>query len=639
MNNDAVPDAGKSFGSTHGKKPSQSWRKRLLKAFALTAAVLHANVETVDGIEWNYHISRGKAEIYRGKNKSAIPSSTAGDITVPATLGGYPVSEVGNYAFYSCGSITSIAIPEGVKAIGGNAFYNCSSLTNISIPDSVTQIRADAFRMCNPELYDTATIDNIKLVDGWVVGFLSPEIADIKLCNVRGIVCNACENYSRLQTLEITGDFKYMGSYAFSGCRMLQSIVLDAPIETIGFYAFDRCVELSHIELPSTVRDIQYSAFSQCFALTNITIPASVTNIGEEAFYGCDSIKMFKIPESVRHIGAGAFSSCRSLEEFVVPNGHKYYELYRDMLFTKDCGELVAGTVALESAVIPGATSNIMAYAFYNCTNLKHVDMGTGVREIGFAAFHGCESLAYIRFPEKLGYVDALAFGYCESLAEIDVPAENADMYMSAFIGCPSIARVYLADTYTGPTSVFPDTAKIIRYSLETEAAAEDGSSTLRPMYMTSLEGAVDANLQEKISTEEKYAYFLSWVADRSKTTFENVMASPYAWLSYALDNDGVITVPPRTENVRIVGFSRCGNSNSWDITASVDGFPIGASATKDNLEEIFQVEGADTLAANALSATNVSTIFDAPIDGKLKIRVRPKADGPERFFFGIRIK
>ena len=639
MNDDTVPDAGKSFGLKHGRKPSQSWSKRLLKAFSLAAAVLHANVETVDGIEWSYHISCEKAAIYAGENKSAIPSSTAGDITVPATLGGYPVSEIGKYAFYSCGSITSIAIPEGVATIGEKAFYYCSSLTNISIPDSVTQIKADAFRMCNPELYDTTTIGNIKLVDGWVTGFLSPEIADVKLCNVRGIACNACENYRYLETLEITGNFKHMGMYAFSGCRRLQSIALDAPIETIGSSAFRSCVKLSHIELPSTVRNIQSSAFFQCHALTNITIPASVTNIGEEAFFGCDSIKTFKIPRNARNIGEGAFSSCRSLEEFIVPTGHNFYVLYHHMLFTKDRRVLVAAPASLESVDLPISTSNIMAYAFYNCTKLKHVDMRTGVRIIGSSAFEGCASLAYVCFPKKLRYIDAMAFGYCGSLAEIDIPANNADMDMSAFVGCPSIARVYLADTYTGPTNVFPDTAKIIRYSLESEAAAEDRPTVLDPTYMTSIEGAADASLQEKISTEKKYAYFLSWVANKSKTSFENVMAAPYAWLSYALDHDGVITVPPRTENVRIVGFSRHGNSSRWDITASVDGFPIGASGTKDNLKEIFQVEGADTLDANALSVTNVSTTFEAPIDGKLKISVQPKADESERFFFRIRIK
>ena len=640
MNDDTVPDAGKSYGLKRGKNPSQSWSKRLLTAFVLTTVSLHADVETVNGIEWRYDIeNEERAMIYAGPNKSAIPSSTAGDITIPATLGGYPVSKIGNYAFYSCGSITGIVIPEGVETIGDSAFYYCSSLTNISIPDSVTQIEADAFQMCNSQLYDTTTIRNIKLVDGWVAGYLSSEITDVKLHNVRGLVYNACENYRYLETVEITGNFKHIGRNVFSNCQKLQSVLLDAPIEIIGDSAFNRCGQLLHIELPSTVSDIQSSAFRQCFALTNIVIPASVTNIGDQAFSGCDSIKTIKIPRNVEHIGEGAFSSCESLEEFVVPSTQKHYELYRDMLFTKNCRSLVACPATLESAVIPKNTTNIMAYAFYNCANLKYVDIGAGVKVIGSSAFCGCSSLAYICFSKRLRYIDAMAFGYCESLAEIDIPAENADIYLSAFIGCPSIARVYLVDTYNGPTNVFSDAAKIIRYSLEAEAVAEGGLVASGPMYEASLAGAVDASLKEKITTEKKYAYFLSWVENKSKTSFENVMASPYAWVSYALDYDGLFAVMPRTEDIRIIDFSSKSNSYWRDITASVDGFPIGACAIGDNLEDIFLMEGANTLDTNVFSVTNVSMTFEAPIDGKLKIRVLPKDTKSERFFFRMRVK
>jgi len=51
-------------------------------------------------------------------------------------------------AFYNCGSLTSIAIPDCVSSIGDGAFYGCDSLTSVTIPNIVTSIGSNTFQEC-----------------------------------------------------------------------------------------------------------------------------------------------------------------------------------------------------------------------------------------------------------------------------------------------------------------------------------------------------------------------------------------------------------------------------------------------------------------------------------------------------------
>ena len=55
-----------------------------------------------------------------------------GAITIPSTLGGYPIVATGNYAFSSYSLLTAMTIPNSVISIGFGVFWNCANLTSIS---------------------------------------------------------------------------------------------------------------------------------------------------------------------------------------------------------------------------------------------------------------------------------------------------------------------------------------------------------------------------------------------------------------------------------------------------------------------------------------------------------------------------
>src|ERR1017187_7421641 len=60
-------------------------------------------------------------------------------LSIPGTINGYPVSNIGSNAFYDSFNLTSVALGTNVASIGDKAFTFCP-LTTVTIPNSVTNL-------------------------------------------------------------------------------------------------------------------------------------------------------------------------------------------------------------------------------------------------------------------------------------------------------------------------------------------------------------------------------------------------------------------------------------------------------------------------------------------------------------------
>jgi hypothetical protein len=93
-----------------------------------------------------------QAEFYYWTNNGTITIQSyigpGGDVTIPSTINGLPVTTIGNEAFGGCTNLTSVTIPNSVTNIGRFVFYECYGLTSVMIPDGVLSIGAYAFCNC-----------------------------------------------------------------------------------------------------------------------------------------------------------------------------------------------------------------------------------------------------------------------------------------------------------------------------------------------------------------------------------------------------------------------------------------------------------------------------------------------------------
>ena len=237
------------------------------------------------------------------------------------------VTNIGDYAFHGCESLTSIEIPNSVTSIGVLAFSACYSLPSITIPNSVTNIADYAFSNC--ESLTSATIPNSVTSIGKSTFHNCSSLTSIAIPNsVTNIGDNAFSDCSCLISVTIPNSVTSIGSQAFYECSGLTSVTIPNSVTSIGNHAFYGCKSLTSIIIPNSMTSIGNYAFYDCSSLTSVTIPNSVTSIGNYAFYGCSKLTSITIPNSVTGIGSYAFYGCSGLTSLTceATNPPKYGE-------------------------------------------------------------------------------------------------------------------------------------------------------------------------------------------------------------------------------------------------------------------------------------------------------------------------
>jgi hypothetical protein len=158
-----------------------------------------------------------------------------GQVTIPNTLNGMPVTSIGDSAFQFQTTVTSVTIPNSVTSIGYYAFNFCAGLTSVTIPSSVTNIGNTPFIGCGS------------------LSAITVDANSSSYTSVEGVL------FDKNQTALIECPGALAGSY-----------VVPNGVTSIGHEAFAHCTSLADIIVPSSVTNIFNGAFAWCPSLTGI---------------------------------------------------------------------------------------------------------------------------------------------------------------------------------------------------------------------------------------------------------------------------------------------------------------------------------------------------------------------------------
>ncbi len=383
-----------------------------------------AEGEEGDESIFSYEVDESTGEVTLTR---LLDSSTTGELRIPETLGGQPVTRIADWAFSNCSGLTTVVIPAGVTAIGQGAFAHNAELTTVVIEGDVTRMRLDAFGYC-------------------------PRLEEFNLGLTTGQFSNL-EDYSPFNGsdgIRFTVSPENTRYEAFNGAlidKLAQSLVWARAVE-------------GHFVIPEGVCRMESRCFANNLKLTAVTFPESLTGlIGERAFEYCENLTDVTF--------LGVLPVVPSDPCFPAANGHcsaKYADLWYDGLtdgkwynltFTPE-GEssdamTFTTTVVNDEVTITGYTGTLPQDLVIPATldELPVVAIAEG-------AFDHCNGLRSLTIEGNVRTIAARAFAYCENLATADIGDAVISLPNWAFEGCINLLSVDIGlSTFTLQSHTF----------------------------------------------------------------------------------------------------------------------------------------------------------------------------------------
>ena len=100
----------------------------------------------------------------------------------------------------------------------------------------------------------------------------------------------------------------------------------------------------------------------------------------------------------------------------------------------------------LVSITFPASLKTISSEAFEDCLGLTHIEIPSGVTEIGSWAFCSCSNIRTVSLPQTLETLAEQAFRACSKLESIELPDSMTELHSWVFYQCSSLSRITLPE-------------------------------------------------------------------------------------------------------------------------------------------------------------------------------------------------
>ena len=164
---------------------------------------------------------------------------------------------IGDWAFCCCLSLRKVVFPKSLSTIGTKAFSDCATLAKVELPAGLQKIGTNAFEGC-PSIELTATEGS------WAAEWLKERRPDatMKVADPSDVKYLVLPGNQAFKTrpfqdgVEITGRRKEFGE-----TLIIPEEIDGQPVRYIGPFAFYGCKSLASVELPESLQGIGYVAF------------------------------------------------------------------------------------------------------------------------------------------------------------------------------------------------------------------------------------------------------------------------------------------------------------------------------------------------------------------------------------------